>query len=259
MANKQILKVHGVTANGIALGGVSAMSTPIQDIEVETPAHSAFGNEFNESIGKRILASLTTLDVNNIGALIAATPGTLIAHLLEASSAPKDSKYTIGGTGGLVLDSVTATFPVGALASMNLGGEFRWGAGQDLDAMMVLADDQTVVAPTRPDRYVKPNTVLMGATPILHVSEITFSATARVAQDIADVNNGPETIEIIGWNAPRCQVTFKDAEETGVEAVDMQQKLIAQGQGELTAVLQGVGVGDATLTISNVQIGRAHV
>lgn len=251
MANKQIFKLHDVAVNGVDLGGVGAMGLTIQDVAVASNAHGAFGQEHDSSIFNRLLANITTFDVDQIGAVMAATPAQVIAKNVEAGL-DTDTVYTVGGE--FIITGVTARFPVGGIASMDLSGEFRWGADDAIGDMIIVTTGVGAAATNVPNRYLKPGSVLFGAQALKHVQEITFSAQARTAVDMADTNNGPEALDIIEWSAPRVQITFKDASVTA--AVDMQQTLVALGEelAGVTASLVGMGAtSDKTLTILNVR------
>lgn len=249
--SKQTFKVHKVSVNGQSLGGVGSVTPNIQSVEVASDSNGAFGQEHVVSIFNRLLCNISTFDVDKIGAVLAATPGNVIA-MSQNAGLTTDNILTMGGSlGAYLITGATARFPVGGIASMDLSGEFRWGAGDAIEDMMVYTT-AAGVATNVPDRYIKPGAVAFAGQTILHVQEISFSAQANTTFDMADVDNGPEALDIIGWNAPRVSITFKDA--SLAVAVHMQQTLVALGEGELTATLIGMGAtSDATLTITNIR------
>lgn len=265
MANQQTFKLHGVTINGRAIGGVVSCGVDIQAVEGVGPAHGEFGPSHNEAVFHRINVALATQDPNDVKALMAAAAGQIIGHLLQASDVTENQKYTMGGTGGFVIDQMSMRFALTEPATLDVSGPLKFGAGEDIDAMLVSSATATTPVPesgvtnTVPDRYLKPNTVAFAGVTIQHVQEITFSATARLAEDMADTNSGPEAIDVIEWGQPRVSINFKHSRETTTEVIDMQQKIIKIGEGTLTAVLLGMGAAtNDTLTINNLRFRQGR-
>jgi hypothetical protein len=273
----RLYNAQAVTANGIALGGLTQISVESTFRQVlEGRSDGYLGLDALDRYDPAVTGSITSQDntiasTNNKGLdlLLTAPANTGIVAYWQNSGAATFTKYTIGGQIGATFDYVHCKFTG---CNMNFGPDYSsWTcpyetyivdagtAGDNAGALSDLIEttDNAASAPTltAPARLQRPKTMTLGALTPKHISALTINIQGDpVLRDHADVYMFNGAVDIAGWKVGG-SITLKDvAVASGSSGDDMPMRILKASPADLVVTLQNIESGaDKTVTITNVK------
>lgn len=273
--NERNLKIQSLTTNTVALGGVATLGVdlaPVLDIESALEG-AVTGPEDHDYAIWAGNVRYEGSDISKLIALLISTPGDSIFQMKQSgvSGVNAWAKHTLATT---VWHGGSIAIRDDAMAALSMQGALQYAlTTTDLEGVIVLLKDQTVLANITPARYFRLRTLnftsyatLSRNIDILHAKAFQFGLVGNVLRDFGDADLGETAVDIAGYQVPTVSITFRDASEgldtpapdlSGTErAVD----LIRAGRGLLTGTVVGAGGRDnANFRVHNVAFGNYSV
>ncbi len=261
MPNQRTFLAQGLSANGVAIGGLAsiAFSAAYRNV-VQSRSDGAIGSEDVDRAGLAVDVAVECTDITKVNALLAAAVGNTTFSGKESGAATWHN-YTVPG---IVFHGMRINIPKGADATLSLSGKVRFpAAATELDGILALtAASGSAPTLTYPARLYRPQSASFdpdgAATAIapIHTESLSLALDAEVIEDFADNDIGHTAVDIVGWRPLQITLTHRDAKAVSPSHITAQ--LLKAVRGVLTATLQGRGGAGGTpaanqvLTVNNV-------
>ncbi len=257
MPNQRIFEAQGLTSNGVAIGGMSAIGVNGEYVDVvQSAADGAIGVEDVDRAGLDVKATLSSTDVTKANALLDALVGNSVFDGREAGLATWH-RMTIGN---ILWNSMRMNMSLNADATVQYDGRVRFADGTKSLADVVTVAGVSMVVPTLtyPARLYRPNAASFDPDPVggadvilpLHLRSVSLSLSAPIIADYGDADIGHTSVDRGPWQALTVTLTHRDAKVETPSHVNA--KLLGAGRGALTVNLLGRGGAAAqTLTVNN--------
>lgn len=262
MPNNRIYsEVDGLVANGVAVGGVTAITTEQGYVDnIDSENDGTDGPSDVDQAGQQVAGSVETTDVLQGIPLLLSTPTTAVFFGKESGAATW-GKTTLANP---VFHALRFAAQRGQYASIGVDFQCRFAAAADtFDDVEVFLRAQTVPTLTHPGRLWRPGSATHGSDPGLtavHVQGITFTLAGRLLVDFDGDDLGTTVVDVAGYGAGAVELTIRDlAQQTGPPTHEIATALMNNGVQDLVIGLKGVGdTADKTLTLRNCTFNQSR-
>jgi hypothetical protein len=266
MANRRVFQAQALTANGIAVAGLSRISfdAGYHDM-IRSRPDGAAGVEDVDRSGLVIGVTIECTDVTKVNQLLAATPGGVQFYARESGAITYHKYATLASI--CVLTGMNLRLAKNADAVLVLRGWLAVTSGSsDLKDVLRVDDGENAGTLVYPVRLQRPNSADYdpgGGDTIspIHMESLEMSLEAQVIYDYADADVAVTAVDRVGWNPLQTTFTHKDATmQTGTPPQpDITAALMNAARGTLAVQLLGRGgAAGKTLTIRNLLFSRAQ-